>query len=150
MRVLIQRSKYSNVLINNKVYGEINSGIVLFTGFSSGDCDIIIDKMINKIINLRIFKDEKGLTNLNLNDVNGSILSISQFTLYADATNGRRPSFTDAMEPKEASRLYDMFNNKLKLLGINVQTGIFGETMEVNIKNDGPFTIFLDSKELFK
>lgn len=150
MRVLIQRSKNSNVKINNKINGAIESGIVIFTGFSLGDCDIIVDKMIDKIINLRIFKDSKGLINLNLNEVKGSILSISQFTLYADVTKGRRPSFTKSLNPEEASKLYDYFNSKLKQLGFNVQTGIFGSEMEVNITNDGPFTIFLDSKELFK
>lgn len=106
--------------------------------------------MIDKVINLRIFKDTKGFTNLNLIEANGSILSISQFTLYADVTNGRRPSFTKALNPEDASKLYDYFNNKLKLLDFNVQTGIFGAEMEVNITNDGPFTIFLDSKELLK
>lgn len=150
MRALIQVSKKSNVKINNKINGEITSGMVIFTGYALGDNEIIVDKMIDKIINLRIFKDSEGLTNLNLKSVNGSILSVSQFTLYADVTNGRRPSFIKSLNPEEASKLYDYFNNKLKELGFNVQTGIFGAEMEVNIINDGPFTIFLDSEELFK
>ncbi len=150
MRVLIQISKNSNVKINNEIKGQIESGMVIFVGFAERDSNLIVDKMIDKIINLRIFKDLNGLSNLNLNDIKGSVLSISQFTLYADVTNGRRPSFVKALNPKEASELYNEFNNKLKSLGINVQTGIFGAEMVVNIVNDGPFTILLDSKELFK
>lgn len=147
MRVVIQRSKNSSVEINNEKVGEIKKGLVLFVGFTNGDDDEIVEKMVNKIINLRIFEDESGLTNLSLSDVQGSVLSISQFTLYADTTSGRRPSFFKALEPREALRLYDVFNEKLNLLKVDVQTGSFGANMTVNITNEGPFTIILDSKD---
>lgn len=146
MRVLLQRSRESSVTINNKVNGKIEKGFVLFVGFKSGDNEVIIDKMINKIINLRVFEDENGKMNLSIKDIDGSILSISQFTLYANTKEGRRPSFMDALNPSEASVLYDKFNLKLKSV-INTETGIFGEDMKVQIYNDGPVTIMLDSDE---
>jgi D-tyrosyl-tRNA(Tyr) deacylase len=149
MKVLLQRSKRSKVTINNKVNGSIDNGYVIFVGFTDGDTELIIDKMINKIINLRVFEDDNEKMNLSILDVKGSILSISQFTLYADATKGNRPSFIKAMNPVEASKLYDMFNEKLKKI-IHVETGIFGSDMKVEIYNDGPVTILLDSDELFK
>ena len=150
MKVLLQRSKNSKVTINNEVNGEIKKGLVLLIGFTHDDNETIIDKMIDKIINLRIFEDEKGLMNLSLLDINGEILSISQFTLYADATSGRRPSFVNSMKKETASELYDLFNKKLKEKNIKVETGIFGADMKVEIYNDGPVTIMLDSKEIFK
>ena len=149
MRVVLQRSKKSKVTINNKVNGSIDHGYVLLVGFTDGDNEQIIDKMINKIINLRVFEDENEKMNLSILDTKGSILSISQFTLYANAKEGRRPSFTEAMKPDEASKLYDIFNEKLSSF-LHVETGIFGEDMKVEIYNDGPVTIILDSKELFK
>lgn len=149
MKALLQRSKVSKVTIDGKVNGEIDNGLVIFVGFTNGDNEEIINKMIDKIINLRIFEDEKGLMNLSLLDINGSILSISQFTLYADAKKGRRPSFINALEPNESSKLYDIFNKKLKEKNIKVETGIFGADMKVEIFNDGPVTIMLDSDELF-
>lgn len=148
MRVLLQRSKNSKVTIDGKVNGKIDKGFVLFVGFTNGDNEEIIDKMINKIINLRIFEDENEKMNLNILDVDGSILSISQFTLYANCKEGRRPSFVEALNPNEASKLYDIFNQKLGGF-IHVETGIFGSDMKVEIYNDGPTTIMLDSKELF-
>lgn len=150
MKVLLQRSKNSKVTIDNEVNGEIKKGLVLLVGFTHDDNETIIDKMIDKIINLRIFEDEKGLMNLSLLDINGEILSISQFTLYADATSGRRPSFVNSMKKEIASELYDLFNKKLKEKNIKVETGIFGADMKVEIYNDGPVTIMLDSKEIFK
>ena len=150
MKVLLQRSKNSKVTIDNEVNGEIKKGLVLLVGFTHDDNETIIDKMIDKIINLRIFEDEKGLMNLSLLDINGEILSISQFTLYADATSGRRPSFVNSMKKETASELYDLFNKKLKEKNIKVETGIFGADMKVEIYNDGPVTIMLDSKEIFK
>jgi len=132
MKVLLQRSKRSKVTINNKVNGSIDNGYVIFVGFTDGDTELIIDKMINKIINLRIFEDNNEKMNLSILDVKGSILSISQFTLYADATKGNRPSFIKAMNPVEASKLYDLFNEKLKKI-IHVETGIFGSDMKVEI-----------------
>ena len=149
MRVLVQRSKNSKVTIDGKVNGEIDHGYVLLVGFTEGDNETIIDKMINKILNLRIFEDENGKMNLSILDTKGSILSISQFTLYANSKEGRRPSFVEAMNPKDASILYDKFNDKLKSL-IHTETGIFGADMKVEIYNDGPVTVMLDSDELFK
>lgn len=148
MRIIIQRSKKSKVTIDNKINGKISQGFVLFVGFTHSDNENIIDKMIEKLINLRIFEDENGLMNLSLLDVKGEILSISQFTLYADITKGRRPSFTNAMKPDEASILYDLFNEKLNNKNIKIKTGIFGADMKVEIYNDGPVTIILDSEEL--
>ncbi len=148
MRVVIQRSKEASVTINEKVVGKIDNGYVLLVGFTDGDNKEIIDKMVNKIINLRIFSDSDDKLNLSLKDINGSILSISQFTLYAKL-NGRRPSFTDALNYKDASELYDYFNHKLRQEKISVQTGEFGADMKVSLTNDGPVTIIIDSKEDF-
>lgn len=149
MRLIIQRSKNSKVTINGKIKGKIDKGYVVLVGFTHTDNIEIIKKMVDKLINLRIFEDEKGLINLSLIDTGGEILSISQFTLYANTKNGRRPSFTDAMKPDEASKLYDIFNDELRKTGVKVETGIFGADMKVEIYNDGPVTIVLDSKELF-
>lgn len=149
MRVVVQRSKNSKVTIDGKVNGQIDHGYVLLVGFTEGDNERIIDKMINKIVNLRIFEDENEKMNLSILDTKGSILSISQFTLYANCTEGRRPSFVEAMNPTEASRLYDVFNEKLREF-LHVETGIFGADMKVEIYNDGPVTICLDSDVLFK
>lgn len=149
MKVILQRSKNSKVTIDNKVNGQIEEGLVLLSSFTNGDNEEIVDKMIDKIINLRIFKDENNLMNLSLIDINGSILNISQFTLYADCKKGRRPSFVNALNPEEASKLYDYMNEHLKIKGIKTETGIFGSDMKVEIYNDGPVTIILDSDELF-
>ena len=149
MKVVVQRSKNSKVTIDGKVNGSIEKGYVLLSSFTDGDNETIVDKMIDKIINLRIFEDEEEKMNLSLLDINGSILNISQFTLYADCKKGRRPSFVNAMNPVDASKLYDYMNKKLKELNIDTQTGIFGADMKVEIYNDGPVTIILDSKELF-
>ncbi len=148
MKVLVQRSKNSKVTIDGKVNGQIDHGYVLLVGFTNGDNETIIDKMINKILNLRIFEDENEKMNLSILDTKGSILSISQFTLYANAKEGRRPSFTNALNPTDASKLYDIFNEKLRSQ-IHTETGIFGADMKVEIYNDGPVTIMLDSDELF-
>lgn len=148
MKVVVQRSKNSKVTINNKVNGSIDKGYVLLVGFTHNDNTNIVDKMITKILNLRIFEDENDKMNLSIKDINGSILSISQFTLYADCKKGNRPSFINAMKPDEASKLYDYFNQELSKY-IEVNTGIFGADMKVEIYNDGPVTIILDSDELY-
>lgn len=148
MRVVVQRSKESSVIIDGKVNGKIDKGFVLLVGFTFGDTKEIVDKMINKIINLRIFSDSDDKLNLSLKDINGEILSISQFTLYAKL-NGRRPSFTKALNYDEAKDLYDYFNEELRNLDINVETGVFGSDMTVNITNDGPVTIIIDSESDF-
>ncbi|MDE5539737.1 MAG: D-tyrosyl-tRNA(Tyr) deacylase [Bacilli bacterium] len=144
MRVLVQRSKQSSVSVNKKIVGEIPSGLVLLVGFTYGDNAEIITKMVKKVLNLRIFDDESGVMNKSILDVGGSVLSISQFTLYANAKKGNRPSYIEALNGEEAIKLYDLFN-KLLSEHITVAKGIFGADMQVNILNDGPITIMLDS-----
>lgn len=144
MKVVVQRAKESSVSVNKKVVGKINQGLVLLVGFTENDSEKDIDYMIKKIINLRIFEDENNVMNKSLLDTKGQILSISQFTLYANTKKGNRPSYAKALNSKEAIKLYDLFNKKLKEYVI-VETGIFGEDMLVNIKNDGPVTIILES-----
>lgn len=143
MRVIIQRSKDSYVEVDNKVTGKINSGMVILVGFTSGDNEQIIDKMINKILKLRIFDDQDGVMNLDIREVQGEILSISQFTLYANTKKGNRPSYVEALNGNEATKLYDLFNKKLSEY-IHVETGIFGAEMDVHIRNDGPVTIAVE------
>ena len=145
MRVIVQRSKNSNVVIENKVYGEINSGLVVLVGFTEGDNLSDIEYIVKKIVNLRIFDDDAGIMNKSILDTNGEILSISQFTLYANTKKGNRPSYIDALSSEKAIKLYDQFNNMLRE-HLSVKTGVFGAEMEVNIINDGPITIFIDSK----
>lgn len=145
MRILVQRSLKSSVSVNNEIVGSINSGLVLFVGFTEGDSSTDIDYLVKKVLNLRIFDDENGIMNKSILDVGGSILSISQFTLYADAKKGNRPSYINALSGDKAIKLYEEFNIKLKEY-INVEEGIFGADMKVNITNDGPITILLESK----
>ncbi len=147
MRLVIQRSKDASVTVDNKVVGKIKSGLVILVGFTEGDTEEIIDKMINKVINLRIFDDEDGVMNRSLLDVGGSILSISQFTLYADTRKGRRPSYIKALRGEESTILYDKWNQNLRKTGITIETGIFGADMQVSLINDGPITIVMDSGE---
>ena len=144
MKVLVQRVLSSSVEVDNKIVGQINKGLMLLVGFTDSDTDKEIDYMVDKIINLRIFDDENGVMNKSLIDVNGSILSISQFTLYADTRKGRRPSYIKALNGDKAILLYDKFNNKLKEENIKVETGIFGANMKVSLINDGPITIMLE------
>ena len=146
MKVVVQRSLNSKVSVDNKIVGEIDFGLVLLVGFTLSDTEDDIDYLINKIINLRIFNDEDGIMNKSLIDVNGSVLSISQFTLYADTKKGNRPSYINALKSSEALKLYEIFNNKLRNKNIKVETGIFGADMLVNINNDGPVTILLESR----
>lgn len=144
MKVLVQRVLSSSVEVDNKIVGQINKGLMLLVGFTDSDTDKEIDYMVDKIINLRIFDDENGVMNKSLIDVNGSILSISQFTLYADTRKGRRPSYIKVLSGDKAILLYDKFNNKLKEENIKVETGIFGADMKVSLINDGPITIMLE------
>jgi D-tyrosyl-tRNA(Tyr) deacylase len=134
------------VLVDKKVTGSIHEGLVVLVGFTHDDDINDIDYIVKKIINLRIFDDAHGVMNLSIKDTSNNILSISQFTLYADTKKGNRPSYTNAMKSCYASKLYDIFNQRLKDNGINVQTGIFGADMDVHIRNDGPVTIIIDSK----
>lgn len=146
MRVVVQKCIKASVKIDGKVNGKIDEGYVLLVGFTNGDNKEIIDKMAQKIINLRIIEDENEKLNLSIKDINGKILSISQFTLYSKL-NGRRPSFTEALNYKEASTLYDYFNDYLRKYNVDVETGIFGSDMKVSLINDGPTTIIIDSKD---
>ena len=143
MKIVVQRSLKSSVKVDNKVVGCIAYGLVFLVGFTYKDNLDIIDYMVDKVLNLRIFDDENGIMNKSLLDVGGDILSISQFTLYADSRKGRRPSYVNALNGEEAIRLYDIFNEKLKS-HVKVETGIFGAEMEVSITNDGPITIILE------
>ena len=144
MRVIVQRSKNSCVSINNKVVGKINKGLVILVGFTHTDTIKDIDYCIRKIVNLRIFDDDNGIMNKSILDVGGSILSISQFTLYADTKKGNRPSYFKVMNGSQANKLYDIFNEKLKEY-VNVETGVFGSDMQISINNDGPVTIIIES-----
>jgi len=148
MKIVIQRVTHGSVEVEGTIVGKIDTGFVVLVGFTYSDTSNIIDKMIHKLINLRIFEDENGKLNLSLREVGGAILSISQFTLYADCKKGRRPSFTDAMNQAEANQLYTLFNQKLLDEGIRVETGRFKEDMKVHILNDGPVTIILDSQDI--
>lgn len=144
MRILVQRCDYSKVTVANKIVGSIGKGLMLLVGFTEGDDSSKIDYMVDKVINLRIFDDENGIMNKSLIDVSGSILSVSQFTLYADTKKGRRPSYAKALSGELATKLYDEFNQKIKGKGINIETGIFGAEMKVELINDGPITIMLE------
>lgn len=143
MRVLIQRSLESSVSVDSKIVGKIESGLVLFVGFTQGDTINEINYMVDKIINLRIFDDENGVMNKSLLDTGGSVLSISQFTLYGDASKGRRPSYIKALNPAEATVLYDLFNKEISKK-VSASTGLFGADMKVSITNDGPVTIIIE------
>ena len=150
MKVVLQTVKEAHVDILGKTVGRISNGYLLLVGFTDGDDKSIVTKMADKILKLRVFADEKRQINLSLDTVNGNILSISQFTLYADTTGGRRPSFVNALHPHEAEPLYEFFNEELaRLSGKHIETGVFGADMDVHSINDGPFTLVLDSKELF-
>ena len=147
MKIIAQRALDASVEVDKEIIGEIKKGLVLLVGFTEGDDKETIIKMINKVVNLRIFDDENGVMNKSLLDTKGSILSISQFTLYADTKKGRRPSYIKALGGEAAIKLYDEFNNMLKENNIDVQTGKFGADMKVKFTNDGPVTIILDSED---
>lgn len=143
MRVLVQRSLKSSVSVDGKTIGSIDKGMVLLVGFTEGDTIDNIKYLVNKIVNLRIFDDEFGVMNKSILDVGGNILSISQFTLYADTKKGNRPSYINALGGDKATILYDQFNEELRKFA-KVETGKFGAEMLVNIQNDGPVTILLE------
>ncbi|MBE3596840.1 MAG: D-tyrosyl-tRNA(Tyr) deacylase [Hydrogenibacillus sp.] len=148
MRVVLQRVRRSRVTIGGETVGQIGTGVLLLVGFTPGDDEAMVRKMADKIAGLRIFPDAAGKMNRSLEEVGGRVLSVSQFTLYADMRRGRRPSFTEALEPKAASRLYEAFNAALRDAGLVVETGRFGEEMMVELVNDGPVTLILDSTEI--
>lgn len=149
MRLIVQRVSKAQCIVDNNITGSIDTGFMVLVGLGKNDDENIVKKMAEKLSKLRIFSDEEGKINRSLYDVSGKVLSISQFTLYADASKGNRPSFTDALSGESAVRLYEYFNDCLRQLGIAVETGIFGADMKISLINDGPVTIILDSEELW-
>lgn len=148
MRVVVQRSKNAQVEIDQQIVGQIKKGFVLLVGFTTGDGEKEINYCADKIAKLRVFSDHEGKMNQSLAQINGSILSISQFTLYADTKKGNRPGFSKAQEPQLAAENYELFNQRLRTNGIDVATGIFGADMQVSLQNDGPVTIIYDTAEV--
>jgi D-tyrosyl-tRNA(Tyr) deacylase len=148
MRFVIQRVTQAKCEVDGQITGQIEKGFCVLIGVSETDTREIADKLIRKMSNLRIFRDEEGKTNLSLHDVSGSLLLISQFTLYANCRKGNRPSFIEAGNPTLANELYEYVIEKCRQEIPNVQTGIFGAEMKISLTNDGPFTIILDSAEL--
>lgn len=149
MRILIQRVTSASVVVDSKTTGAIDGGLLLLVGVTHGDTEAIEDRMADKVVKLRIFADDAGLMNRSVIDTDGDILAVSQFTLYADARKGNRPSYTDAARPEQASPAFDRFVAKLSArLGKPVPTGVFGADMKVTLVNDGPVTIWLDSETL--
>lgn len=144
MRVLVQRCDKALVRVNDNVVGSINKGLMILVGFTGGDNFDTIKYMTDKVVNLRVFDDENGIMNKSLLDKSYSILSVSQFTLYGDASKGRRPSYVNALNGSLAKPLYDKFNEELRKYGVEVKTGIFGADMKVELINDGPVTIMLE------
>lgn len=144
MKLLIQRVSSASVTIHNKIAGQINKGFSVFIGFTHTDTKVVVDKLTEKLLNLRIFADDQDKMNLSLKDTGGQILIISQFTLYADCKKGNRPSFTDAAKPEQAEELYNYFIEKCKASGLKIATGEFGTYMQVSLINDGPVTILLE------
>lgn len=144
MRVVIQRVNRAQVTIDNEVVGKIKRGFLLLVGLREGDELDQVKKAADKIAKMRIFEDENGKTNLSLKDVNGEILSVSQFTLLANTKKGNRPSFVEAIRPPKSKELWEDFNQELENKGFHVETGEFGADMQVSLENDGPFTIVLD------
>ncbi|SEI71238.1 D-tyrosyl-tRNA(Tyr) deacylase [Kandleria vitulina] len=148
MKVILQRVTHASCVVDEQVTGEIKDGYMALVGISTEDQEDVLEKMADKVVNLRVFSDEEGKMNRSLLDVKGEILSISQFTLYADAKKGRRPSFTHAAKPDVSLPMYNQFNELLKAKGVHVETGIFGADMKISLLNDGPVTIILDSDQL--
>lgn len=147
MRVLIQRVSDASVAIGGEIKGKIGRGFLLLVGIGENDDHSDIDWLVQKIVNMRIFSDEEGKMNRSIQDISGSLLVISQFTLHASTKKGNRPSFIDAARPEHAIPLYEMFVDKLKEVKLTVETGVFGADMQVALVNDGPVTILLDSKD---
>ena len=144
MKLVVQRSKNSKVLVDNKIVGKIDKGLVVLVGFTHTDTIEDIKKLTKKLVNLRIFDDENHIMNKSILDVKGEILSVSQFTLYADCKKGNRPSYINSMRADDARKLYELFNEEIKKYDIHLETGIFQADMLVEINNDGPVTIILE------
>jgi len=145
MRIVLQRVLRSTVEVTNETVGQIPEGLLLFLGIAKGDTEQDADRLAQKVLDLRIFPDEFGKMNLSVKDADGSILVVSQFTLYGDCKKGTRPSFAGAAPPEEAERLYEYFTRKIRESDLHVETGSFGEKMDVYLVNDGPVTLILDS-----
>ncbi|MCR5654929.1 MAG: D-tyrosyl-tRNA(Tyr) deacylase [Lachnospiraceae bacterium] len=148
MKFLTQNVLQASVSIDDEIVGAIDQGLLVLIGVSDTDTYATADKMIQKLLNLRIFEDENGKTNINIFDAKGELLLVSQFTLYADCKHGNRPSFIRAGKPDHAVDLYEYIIKKCKESGLNVATGKFGAYMQVSLVNNGPFTVILDSEEL--
>lgn len=148
MRVIVQRSLAASCTVDGNITGQIDKGFMLLIGFNQNDTIDVLPKVLKKVVGLRIFSDEDGKMNKSLKDIGGSILAISQFTLYADCKHGNRPSFTEALGYQMANDLYLEFCQMLKKEGINVQMGVFGGDMQIAFTNDGPVTIIIDSDNL--
>ena len=144
MKLVVQRVKNASVEVDKKIVGEIDKGYLVLLGVTHTDTKEIADYLVKKLCNLRIFEDENGKMNLNINQVNGSMLIVSQFTLYGDCTDGNRPSFTNAAKPDFANELYEYFCDKCSKKNIHIEKGIFGADMKVSLLNDGPVTIILE------
>lgn len=149
MRAVVQRVKHSNVIVDNKIVGEIGKGFNVLLGISKDDTIEDVKYLKDKIVNLRVFEDDDGKLNKSLKEVNGELLIVSQFTLYGDCRKGRRPNFMEALGGEEAEKLYLEFVNLCKDELSKVETGVFGAEMLVDIKNDGPVTLIIDSKKIF-
>lgn len=144
MKIVLQRCKQAKVMVDGETTGSIGQGFVLLVGITHEDTEKEAEWLADKIVNLRVFEDEAGKMNRSLMDVAGDILSVSQFTIYADCSKGRRPSFGEAARPEYAKGLYEKFNEMLRNKGVRVETGIFGAMMEVDLINDGPVTLILE------
>lgn len=144
MRLLVQRVKNAKVVVDKETVGEIGKGFLVLCGITHSDTEKEADYLANKLCNLRVFEDENEKMNLSIKDIEGELLIVSQFTLYADCASGNRPSFTNAAKPEQANPLYEYFMQKCKKQNINVQKGIFGAHMEISLLNDGPVTIMLE------
>lgn len=147
MKCVVQRVKNASVTVNSKITGAIDDGILVYVGVTHDDTEKDVDWLLNKIPNLRIFQDDKGKLNLSVKDLNYGILVVSQFTLMASCKKGRRPSYDMAAKPEYAKDLYELFINKMKSEGLNIQTGVFREHMDIEYVNNGPITVIVDSKE---
>lgn len=145
MKVLLQRCKNASVTVDGQVTGKIENGYLLLVGITTTDTEKEINYLVEKVVGLRLFEDAEGKMNHSIEQVQGSILSVSQFTLYADTRRGRRPSFTNAARPEMAKPLWELFNDKLLAKGLKVETGVFGAMMDVTFTNDGPVTIMLEA-----
>lgn len=146
MKIVVQRVNHAEINVNGENVGKINKGLLLLIGIAKNDNEAIADKLVKKVCNLRIFEDENGKMNKSLKDINGELLVVSQFTLYADCKNGNRPSFINACEPQKANELYEYFKDKCKEEISTVESGIFGADMKIELLNDGPVTIILEEE----